>query len=660
MKYFEGIRMQVVVLLVLESIALILLLAIGLIDAAIPLIIIFIVNAVFVAWTINSIQNARENEAVNISEILGNEAGGAFSFGKVGIITYNEQFEVLWISNFLVDRGYKNLVGKKVTTFVPAIEDLLQGGQDTVVGTKKEYTYEISRKGQEHVLFVRDISLYSDLKDRFKRESLVLGLVHMDNYQDIQAFEDETTITNVNLNLRQPIVDWANKHGICIRRLRSDRFFMVLDEEIYQQILGEKFDILNYIRNKAAEIDVNITLSMSFARGEEKLSELDGKVSDLLELAQSRGGDQVASQLNDEDIKYYGGKSEAKSTRSRVRVRVMAQAIKDVMQDSDQIFITGHKEMDFDCMGSNLALSRLAQFYKKKTYIVSQSGGIEKHTKEAMVYFGSSLENRHTFITQEEALRMRKKNDLVIVSDYHNPAQSNAQELVEKAERILVIDHHRRGPDFVKKPLIVYLESSASSTCELMTELIAYQPGKVDINDAEASIMYLGIVIDTNHFQMRTGFRTFEACAQLKKWGVDPMQVETLLKEDYTEFEEKINVLKYAKKFNDNILISCVEDSRIMTRSLMSIGADELLAIRNIEAAFVVARINENQVAVSARSKGVVNVQVIMEAMHGGGHFTAAAVQKESMTSEELYEELEAAIRNYLNQEDTSYESNLT
>jgi len=657
MKYMENIKLQVGIILMLEVVALILLLALGMMQIAFALFVILIVNITLVLWIMYTMQNEKENRSIDISRILGKEAKGALEYGEVGIITYNDQYEVTWVSDFLMKRNIQ-LEGKKATSFVEQIEELFQGERDSVIGVYDKCIYEVSRKEQAHVLFVKDITRFAKIKERYTKEALVIGMVHLDNYSDIQAFEEETMLTSINLNIRQAIVDWAKQHQIVIRRLRSDRFFLILNEEIFSKVLDEKFDILSFVRKKAAEIDVNITLSMAFARGHSDLSELDGMASDLLELAQSRGGDQVAVKAVGDDVKYYGGKSEATSPRSRVRVRVMAQAIKEIVMQSSQIFISGHKEMDFDCMGSNLAISRMVQSYGKKAYIVSKSGGIESHLQEAMNYYDAHLSERHNFISEEEALRLMKKNDLLIVADYHNPKQSNAPKLVEKSERVIVLDHHRRGAEFVKKPILVYLESSASSSCELMSELIAYQPGKSNISEVEATIMYLGILVDTNNFKMRTGFRTFEACAQLKKWGVDPTFAQSLLKESYDEFEAKIKVLKYAKMINDNIIISCVDDHEILSRSLMSIGADSMLSIKNVEASFVVGRLDENHVAISARSKGVVNVQVIMEALQGGGHFSAAAVQREDMTSEELYQELYEEIQKYLEEEDLDYESN--
>lgn len=658
MKYMEKIKVQVAIIAGLEIFALILLFALGLYSTAISLVVILIVNIMLVFWITYEMQNEKETQDITISKVLGSEAKGAFDFGKVGIIIYDDSYLATWISDFLISRNI-NLIGKKVTSFVEEINELFQGDIDTVTGEYDGNYYEITKKEEGHVLFVRDISRMTVLANKYEKESLVLGMIHMDNYADILAFEDEAKTSSINVNLRQPIFDWANSYGIVARRLKSDRFLLILNEEIYAKLLANKFDILAQTKNKAQEIDVAITLSMAFARGHCDVDSLDKTVTELLELAQSRGGDQVAVKAYGGSTKYYGGSSESKSSRSRVRVRVIAQALKGIIDDSEEVFITGHREMDFDCIGACMAISSLISAYDKKAYIVSGSGGLEYHVSEGMKLYGDELKKRHEFISDEDATKMYKKNSLVIVVDYHNPNQSGAPKLIEKAKRFVVIDHHRRTESFIEKPLLVYLESGASSTCELTTELVVQQPQPVNINEYEAMFMYTGILIDTSRFKVHTGSRTFDACSRLRNWGADMMEAENLLKEDYKEFREKTNVLKYSRVYHDNLLIACVDDKQIMNKSLMSMSANDMLEVKNIEASFVVARISDNETAISARSKGVVNVQLIMEQLNGGGHFTAAAVQKQGLNTLELKKQLESAIDAYLNEEDANYESDI-
>lgn len=659
MKFIEKIRMQMIILFLLQLISLVLIFLLGMTGAGFVATAFFVLDVIFVGWVIYVIEVNKDEQDIDITRILGNEAKEALEYGMVGIIVYSDNYEVTWVSNFLSQRKIK-LVGKKVTAFLPEVSNLFNGEVDVVQGEYDGSIYEVERKEDGgHVLFVKDITDYATIEKRFVEDALVVGIIHLDNYMDISSFEDESKIAMINSNLRQPIVEWAERYDMMIRRLRSDRFMVVLNERIFQQVLDDKFEILSDTRRKAQELEVSITLSMAFARGSDNLKEMDDMANDLLELAQSRGGDQVAVKRYGSDVKYYGGNSEAVSKRSRVRVRVMAQAIKEAILGSSQVFISGHKEMDFDCMGANLALSRIVQAYGKKAFIVSESGGVESYLKAAMNEYGDVLEGRHHFISDEEACRIYKKNDLMVVVDYHNPQHCNAPLLLEKSDRSIVIDHHRRTENYIRKPLLVYIESGASSSCELISEFFPYLISDLDICEEEATIMYLGILVDTNRFKMRTGFRTFEAAAQLKKLGVDPIEAEDFLKEDFQDFEAKTNIFKFGEVYKDNMIIASVNSDRVLSRTLMSMSADSLLAIRNIEAAFIIARTADDEVGISARSKGHINVQRIMEEMHGGGHFSAAAMQQKDGDVMKLNAQLKQTIDNYLKEEEQKDESNI-
>ncbi|MGN1343042.1 MAG: DHH family phosphoesterase, partial [Traorella sp.] len=345
------------------------------------------------------------------------------------------------------------------------------------------------------------------------------------------------------------------------------------------------------------------------------------------------------------------GNSEATEKKSRVRVRVMAKAIYDSLKEANSVFVVGHKNMDFDCMGANLLLSRIASGYDKKVYIVSESGGIEPQCDEAMHLFANELKVRHNFINDIEAAKLIKKDDLVFAADFHNPNHCNAPLTLEKASKVILIDHHRRSDQFVDNPLLVYLETSASSVCELVTEFVPYLSRSVTISPQEATIAYLGILIDTNRFKARTGSRTFEACATLRKLGVDPNEAEDLVKEGIHEFEEKNTIMRYEKVIFGNMMIAPVVKKEIVTRTAMSKCADMMLSIKGIEASYVIAYTSDTTVSVSARSKGNVNVQKIMEMMNGGGHFSAAALARENVSVEDIEKELMVTIEKIMKEE---------
>ncbi len=657
MERLENLKLQIAVIVIAEIVMLLVMYLVGFQETVKPLALFMVFNIVVVIWILYSLQKEKENRDIDISRILGKDAKDAFVFGQIGIITYDDNFVVTWVNEFMMQRELK-LVGKKVTSWIPDLHVLLNGESDSIVGAYEDQTYEVTHKENGHVLYVRDITEITALRKLQKDEEVVIGLIHLDNYMDISQYEDETKMALINTNLRQAVVEWAKGYGMLIRRLRSDRFLVVLDKAIYEKILEDKFSILNKIRNNADEIDVAITLSMSFAGGTSDYQELDTMVNDLLELALSRGGDQVAVKRYGENVRYFGGNSEAKEKRSRVRVRVMAQAIRETIEDSERVFVVGHRLMDFDCMGSALGMSRIVQAYGRKCYIVSKSGGIEEQLNDALHTFNEALGARHQFISDMEACKMADAQDLVIAVDHHNPDQCGAPDILRQQKRKIVIDHHRRSENFIDDPLLVYVETGASSVSELITELLPYQTNKVHLSEEEATVMYLGILIDTNRFKARTGSRTFEAVAQLKKLGVDSIKAENLLKENFEEFEERAQIMKYAKRFHEHIVIACVSDNRILNRTMLSKVADNLLNIKGVDASFVLARTDEKNVAISARSSGSINVQIIMEAMQGGGHFSAAALQRESDDIASVNAELEATIEAYLTRKDEENESN--
>ena len=658
MEKLENFKLQLAILLASELVILGLLLVLGIdILFVIMMFLVILFNVVLVSWTIIRYDREKKSNDEYISRVLEMDATDAFAFGQVGIIVYDENLVVKWHNEFLAERGL-DIIGKKISTWHPKINELFVGDVDEVVIEHNGFWYEITQKEDSTTLFVKDISNYETVKTLYDRTRTVLGLIQLDNYTEVSLYEDETINSQMNVNLRQPVIDWAKGHGIAIRRLKSDRFYVVLNEEIFSEIKKEKFSILNTIRTNSENMGLNITLSMAITHGIKTISELDEELFELMELIQNRGGDQVAVRFNDEDVKFYGGNSEAAEKKSRVRVRVMAKAIYDALKETKNVFIVGHKNMDFDCMGSNLLLSRIAQGYDKNVYIVSESGGIEEQCLEAMKLFADEFNSRHKFISDADAAKMIKKDDLVIAADFHNPDHCNAPITLEKANKVILIDHHRRSDKCIDKPLFIYTETSASSVCELVSEFIPYLSHKVNISEKEATIAYLGILIDTNRFKARTGSRTFEACAALRAFGVDPNEAEDLIKEDIKEFEEKSAIMRYEKVVFDNMMIAPVLRKEFVTRTNMSKCADELLHVKGIEASFVIGYTGENKVAISARSKGKVNVQKIMEAMNGGGHFTAAALLRENTTVEAIEEELISTISK-MKEEEENHESNI-
>lgn len=647
---FDRLKSKIAIILLFEIIILFIFFIFLFNYVYLLLFIYLLMNISFIYLIIQTYEKDQRDRIFSITRVLGKDAKDALEIGGVGIVTYDENYNVTWMSEIFDQRGI-SLIGSKITALSPEINKLFTGDSESLTIEVNDTIYEVIRKDNAQLLFFRDITEINRLESAYEDEQVVLGLIHIDNYEETTQYEEEQKIALIDSQIRQPVVDWAKKHGMFLRRIKSDRFLVVLNERIYKNVMNNRFDILSYIRKAATDADVAITLSMAFSRKTSDFLQLEEMVNTALELAQSRGGDQVAIKSFNEDTKYFGGSSQAQEKRSKVRVRVIAQTIRDLIQQSKTVIIVGHKEMDFDCMGAAIGMSRIALSYDKEVYIVSKSGGTEIKLSGALSKYKEILNQRHRFVSESEALEILDANTLVIMVDHNNAVFSNATSVIEKAKKVIVIDHHRRSSDFTFNPVLVYIESSASSVSELVAELFPYQVSNVDISMEEATIMFTGMLIDTNRFRNRTGSRTFEAASVLKNMGADTVEADNLLKDEFGEFELKTSMLKCSQQRAKGVVIAPYEEKTIVSRSIMSQVAEMLLSVKNVEASFVVARIDDHQVAVSARSKGKINVQVIMEKLSGGGHFSAAALQRENTTIEQMVVLLDKSIQEYFEQE---------
>ena len=581
----------------------------------------------------------------HVEDTLKSSVQAALKLSNVGIVYYDENYEITYMSNMFANYNI-NARNEKLMNWLPESQKLLAGELDSVVVTlENEHTYEVYKKDNGAVLLFKDITTQYALEQKCKDEEIVFGLVNFDNYDVVAESEEDISIINTELKL--PVIEYFKKYNVTYKTLRNNRLFLILNERTFAELADDRFSILNTVRKESKKAELPITLSMAFARGNEDFAVLDGMVSNLLDLAQTRGGDQVVVRKNDEDPIYYGGSSEAHEKSSKVRVRVMTNSIKDLIQRSKNVIIVGHQDADADCIGSALCMSAIAQSLKKDTIIITKTGGVEPMIANAMEHFKEELEARHHFVTINEALNRLEDDTLVIMVDHHSAAQSNGQELLAKAKRVIIVDHHRRKADLDVQAILVYVEASASSACELTSEFIPYLSSRVDITPAEANIMYLGILIDTNRFRVRTGARTFDACRNLRQYGADPTIVEELNEEPYDMVMKRSQIIDKSSIYNENIIIAAVEEG-LYPRSIMSQASDTMLQTRGIKAVFVIAKVAEDEVAISARSKGGFNVQVVMEKMQGGGHMTAAGGQYKDGNVAELKELLIEKLNEYI------------
>lgn len=607
-----------------------------------------IIEAILAFYIIENYDNSFQEQAIGVKNALGATAEEAYLTGGIGLVMYDDDYVVTWMSE-LFDKIGINRIGAKILTWIPEADDLIAGKSDTSLVPLDDKVYEISRVENAQIIIFRDITELNKYKNMYDSEQVVVGLANFDNYEESTQYIDEAEASAINTALRTPLNEYFDNFGVVAKRLNNSSYLLLLNEGIFAKLMNDKFSILNKIRKAAQENDVIITLSMAFARGTGNMNELDAIAANLMDLAESRGGDQVAVQKVGEEVKYFGGSSEAAEKRSKVRVRVISHALRDLIMASSNVIICGHKDADFDCIGSALCLAEMVKALHKPVSIIAKTGGIEEKLAAAMKENEEALKETINFITENEALNQLQDNSLVIMTDHHNKNQSNGAKVLDEAKRVVVIDHHRRSTEMGVKPVLVYIEAAASSTCELVTEMLPYVSSKADLSEIEATFMLAGMIIDTQNWRVRTGSRTYEAASYLRQNGADPQIANQYLKDTFDEFSLKSLALANSERYSNGIIIAPVKD-KVMTRSLMSQVADNLLNIQGVNAAFVIAD-TDKETGISARSNGKINVQLIMEALGGGGHLTSAAMQRELMDIDELKEELIVAINNYFEEE---------
>lgn len=594
-----------------------------------------------------TLDNVQQEAAKLVEKELKDSTKQVLNFGELGILIYNDEYEITWMSELFKDEEDEH-IGEKLLNWLPETQELLEGIVNKAIININDETYEICRIEGESILIFKDITDLNRTNKKLNDDAYVLGMIGYDNFDEYQETEDELAFVNTNIKI--PVMDYFRKYDCILKTLKNDKLLLILSEKSFKKIIDDRFSILTAVRKVSNDSNLDITLSIAFARGTDNLDELDNAVSSSLELAQIRGGDQVVVKNIGGDTTFFGGTSEAREKQNMTKVRVMINSIKDLISKSDKVIIVGHKDADADCIGSAICVSNICLDMEKDAYIVSKTGGIEPMINEALENYRDIIYEKHKLISEDDALGLLDDNTLVIMVDHHSLDQSNSAQLLKKAKRVIIIDHHRRKEDLEVNPLMYYIEASASSTCELTCEFLPYMSRKLVIEPEEANIMYIGLMIDTDHFRVRTGARTFGVARQLRRYGANPLECDRLIEEPYENVMDKVYIISQSKQYKKDIIISSVKD-KTFTRSIASQACDEMISSREIESAFVICDIGDNVSIITARSKGNFNVQTILEKMNGGGHMSAAGLQRKDTSVDELEEELTKVLDEYFEEE---------
>ncbi|MCY8028889.1 cyclic-di-AMP phosphodiesterase GdpP [Bacillus inaquosorum] len=568
----------------------------------------------------------------------------------IGIMLFNDQYYIEWANPFLSSCfNESTLVGRSLYDTCESVVPLIKQEVESETVSLNDRKFKVVIKRDERLLYFFDVTEQTQIEKLYENERTVLAYIFLDNYDDVTQGLDDQTRSTMNSQVTSLLNAWAQEYGIFLKRTSSERFIAVLNEHILTELENAKFSILDEVREKTSFDGVALTLSVGVGASVSSLKELGDLAQSSLDLALGRGGDQVAIKLPNGKVKFYGGKTNPMEKRTRVRARVISHALKEIVSESSNVIIMGHKFPDMDSIGAAIGILKVAQANNKDGFIVIDPNQIGSSVQRLIEEIKKYEELWSKFITPEEAMEISNDDTLLVIVDTHKPSLVMEERLVNKIEHIVVIDHHRRGEEFIRDPLLVYMEPYASSTAELVTELLEYQPKRLKINMIEATALLAGIIVDTKSFSLRTGSRTFDAASYLRAKGADTVLVQKFLKETVDSYIKRAKLIQHTALYKENIAIASLPENEeeYFDQVLIAQAADSLLSMSEVEASFAVARRDEQTVCISARSLGEVNVQIIMEALEGGGHLTNAATQLSGISVSEALERLKHAIDEY-------------
>lgn len=563
----------------------------------------------------------------------------------VGLIMLNQRQEVEWINPYMARYfPLKRVVGKSLAEVDEELAQLVQQHADNTkpqVVTWRDRQFDFLVQKQHRVIYLMDVTKYEQISKRFKQEQIFLGNIYLDNYDELIQGMNDSNVSNLHNYVTSEISKWAQENQLLMKVIDDDNYLIIGHRSALQELERKKFKILDIIRENTSQQNSPVTLSVGISYGENNLIKLADTAQENLDLALGRGGDQVVVRAQDQPARFYGGKTNPMEKRTRVRARMISQALKELIDQAGQLFVMGHKKPDMDSLGACLGIRRIAEMNGKECWIVVDDEQQHSDIQRLMREVDNYQNIKDHIISPSEALEKATANSLLVMVDHAKESITISPALYDQLQnRLVIIDHHRRGEEFPENPLLVYIEPYASSTCELITEMFEYQPreGK-GLNKLEATTMLTGIQIDTKSFTKSAGTRTFDAASYLRSAGADGMMIQSFMKEDSQSFMQRNHLLARAE-INDQIVICAGEEDRYYDSVTAAQAADMLLQISNVDASFVITKRSDGGVGVSARSMGDFNVQVVMEKMGGGGHLANAATQISGKTVAEVKQEL--------------------
>lgn len=505
----------------------------------------------------------------------------------------------------------------------------------TLSRNEKVFRIQVGYIGKEDqkraIIYFYDITNYEKLKNMYNDEHVCMATINVDNYDELTSSTSEEKRLLLSTDIDKAVRQWASRGNASITRYKENMYFMVFENAYLEKIIETKFSILDDIREIETEADFPVTLSIGIGAGGKNPAQTDQYAIAALDLALGRGGDQAVVKKGAK-LAYFGGRMQTVEKGNKGKSRIIAHAIKQLVDQSSKVIIMGHRNPDMDSFGSALGIHRIVSNRNKDAYIV-----INNYFETLSEIYNQAKETElYQFINSEKAISLTDKDTLVVVLDTHRPSLVECKELLELSEKVVVIDHHRKAAECIENATLYYMEPYASSTAELVTEILQYSGDKKDVAKLEAEGLLAGISMDTNRFAVKTGVRTFEAASWLRRSGADTTTVKRFFQTDVDAFKIRANCIANAKIKENGIAYAVSNGNHPDIQVINAQAADELLSVKDVRASFVAGIDERGTTVISARSLGELNMQTIMEKLGGGGHLTTAGAQVQVSPEEAL------------------------
>lgn len=584
----------------------------------------------------------------------------AFNELPIGIIVIDKDLKIMWSNNQAKNIFMSQLENINLKDLSLPLQEQMNELEPNEIGQIVFQTniygviYQVEYLVTNNVLYFTNINDYVNLQTRYKNRTLAVGYINIDNLEEALADFDVQERAEYQGKIIGSIAKWSESFGSYVRAYSDSRYMILMDEQQLLDMMKNNFSILDEVKDvlRASRV-VRITLSIGIACKDVNVLELADEAQDQLELALNRGGDQAVVKVNDK-INFFGAKTDPIQKESKVEIRNKSQELQDLIRTSSNVFVVGHRNLDADGFGACLAIYRLAKTMGKQAYIILDPANIDGTVNRIF----DTIKQEYVVLLEDIILPSKvnsyiDEDSFLMIVDCQTDMQVMDNRFIKKFEKIGIIDHHRKGAGAIQNPKFYYSQTAASSSVELIFELLEFYESSLGFTDLEATWMLLGMVVDTNNFVYRTSAVTFEIAAAIKRYGADMSVVKKYLKEDHSEKIIRGYFLKNVEIFRKNVAIAVASDDMpIVDRVTLAKVSDELISISGVELGVTIGHISENEIGMSARSLGAINCQIIMEKMGGGGHLNNAAAQARNMSIEDTVMKLKEAINSYMSEEE--------